>query len=173
MIEKLCGQCKICSFMPEQEEKPVLKWVWGGLKSIDAIHHPVLLIDNCDDKRDIGMAMEVARDLLQSNDFDYTTTIRCDFMPGELDMEQIRKAEERCAVWTHQLLENRQLIVSTLAGLKQMQVDGEFRTPGSLWRNSRLGVILHIPPLLRIPPSTIHTYQAKIQRALRGEKVSA
>lgn len=170
MIEKLCGQCKICSFMPEQEEKPVLSWVWG-LRDEKTGRHSVLFIDNCDDKRDVGRALEVARDLLQGNEFDYTTTIRCDFMPGELDTEQIMRAEDRCAVWTHQLLENRTLIVSTQAGLKQMQAGD--RSPGEMWRNSRLGVILCTPPLLRIPPSTIHTYQAKIQRALRGEKVSA
>jgi hypothetical protein len=139
--------------------------------SEEAGRHPVLFIDNCDDKRDVMRSMDVARDLVQSTDFTYTTTIRCDFILGELPAKDVLLAADRCAVWTHHLLENRLLIVSTEAGLKQMQVQ-EIRSPGHMWRNSRLGVILCIPPLLRIPPGAIVSYQSKIERVLR-EKVTS
>jgi hypothetical protein len=171
-MNNIIAKCNICSsFMPEQEEDRRLSWIYGSGPIAETKLAPVLFIDNCDDKRDISRALLVATDLVRDSNFVYTTTIRCDFMPGEIEIKQLIQAEHRCAVWTHSLLENRLLIISTQAGLRQMQL-GEDKSPGDIWQNSRVGVVLCVPPLLRIPPSAIATYQSKIERVIKRRELA-
>lgn len=168
-MNDLCAKCNVCAaFMPEQEEERTLEWWYGG--HMREQRH-VLFIDDCADKRDITRSLDIARDLVKSTEFVYTTTIRCDFVSGELDDEEVLKAEQRCAVWTHQLLEKRMLIISTEAGLRQMQL-GEDKGVGDMWRNNRVGVVLCVQPLLRIPHTAIAHYQAKIERVLKKAEIA-
>lgn len=171
-MRKLCAKCNICDFMPEQYIDKELFWWWGmrDEENQDNAEAPVLFIDDCSDKRDIIHALNVARDLVKGEDFIYTTTIRCDYMPGDLILPNFIKAAQRCAVWTHQLLDNRLLIVSTIMGLTQIQA-GEDKKVGDIWRNTRLGVILCTPSLLAIPPAAIESYQSKIERVLKKKEV--
>lgn len=158
-----CRNCNICAFMPEQDEERIPCCIFGER---DITQVSILVVDDCADKRDMLHNMERASRLLHERPFIYTTTIRCDYISGEISKEAEEKALNRCAVWTHQLLENRMFILSTLNGLKQMRI-GEGRGEGDLWRSLRLGVILCIPPLDRMTVKEFSAYMAKTERVLK------
>lgn len=168
-MSDLITTCNICAAMPDQDEPRMLRWWWGSRDVEEIDQDKVLVIDDCPDKRDVRRAVELARDLVRGTQFTYTTTIRCDYVLGELTADGEKMALNRCAVWTHQLLANRLLILSTLNGLHQMRITERVTVPGDLWLNHRLGAILCIPPLYLMTGKEMGTYQSKVMRVLKGE----
>lgn len=160
----LCAECNVCSdFMPEQKTPRTSKVDFG----CDPV---VLVIDDASNYADYPQAIDVARILVGDVDFTYTTTIRCNHYPTDLKATERSTATARCAVWTHGLLENRMVILSTQRGMNQMKIE-TFRVPGDMFRNSKLGLLLCISPLLEMNETAIKHYKVKTQRLLREAKL--
>src|SRR5687768_197036 len=115
MMEKLCEKCNICSFMPEQINKRVMSLRALPLSkptSEPVVAPLVLVIDDAQTLDDQGEGSMWLRDnLLLGTPFDYTSTIRCEYDATEIDGQQLLQAVDHCAVWTHQLLENRAVVI--------------------------------------------------------------
>lgn len=159
----LCSTCNICSFMPEQKTLRMSHLEEEGEKPV------ILVIDDEFKQSNYSDAVDVAMEILGEQKFTYTTTIRCNFTPGELTAQQVDTATQRCSVWTHHLLNDRLIILSTITGVKQMKlpkVVGE----GDMFR-SPLGYVLVIPALGDMKPEVVSIYKNKALRLLKESKL--
>jgi hypothetical protein len=165
-MNHLCSTCNVCAFMPEQKVPRVA--------SINNTEHPafdtaVLVIDDAQNQLDQYDGMKwMGANLLPTTPFTYTSTIRCEHDVTEISGDQLLEAVEKCSVWTHQLLEDRAVILTTETGLHQLQL-GEKRKRGDMFVHGRLGVVLVIPPvaLFITNPGLTSEYKPRIQRVLK------
>lgn len=162
-MQKLCASCNVCDFLPEQKLPRVLSVEEEG-------EWPrVLVIDDNFSKKNYQQAIETAQQILGDVPFTYTSTIRCD-LPSDLELPKLRIAASRCSVWTGSLVENRSVILTTQRGLDQMKLGAE-REVGDMFRNNRAGLILCIPPLIRLKGVAVNPYRTKAQRLLKEAKL--
>ncbi len=155
MMEKLCAQCNICGFVDMQREDTSLKL------SRTKGDSPLVLV--------IGDAMvEGAEevDLLNADavlgdiPYTYTRVVRCEHGDPELFVpSDYAAALSRCSVWTHNLLEDRAVILTVEGGLKQMGIEG--KKIGDIFRSAKYGVVAVVESY------RLDKYKAQIQRALR------
>lgn len=162
-MKDLCSQCNICDFFGERRHKPLLSLQYNEDEAAS-----VLVIDDAPHIKYYGKAVGLAKELLGKTEFDYTTTIRCSHLPIEHDQENLEIALSRCAVWTHMLLEGRALILATENALKQMRLDEDHKE-GDVFKNSKCGVVVCIPPLVNLigAEDALNIYKTKTARALR------
>ena len=157
MLYAICGQCNIChSIVPRTEDtKPILAYDIGG-------ESPVLLV--IDDSPDVGEAASIMSELMgKPVPFTYTSSVRCLDRLGTINNDAL---VSRCSVWTHSLVEGRAAIITTRNGLKQLKA-AEDRNEGDLFKHSRLGVVLVIPPLNSLDMErNLHIYTKKVKRVL-------
>lgn len=160
-MREACSTCNICDFLPEQKGHRVLNHQGDGVA-------PVLVIDDLYDKKYLPDVFTVLNELLSGfwPTYNYTNAIRCDWEPDEIAPEDLNKATQRCSVWTHSLLMERAVIISTVTGLHQMKIlDKE---PGAIFRSAKYGLILCVPPLLEIGvKGEMGMYRSKVERIMR------
>lgn len=163
----MCAKCHVCEFMPKQEKALCLEE--------EGTTPPILFIDDMYKTPDMSIVIASPKDYLvhitedvfgiNRQHFTYTNSVRC--MPGlDVTDEQMEDATQRCSVWTHFLADNRLVIVSTVTGLSQLEIDATPK-PGDLFRSLRLGIILCIPPILTMDRELSDLYAAKFNRALK------
>lgn len=164
-MHHICSQCNICAFMPEQTAPRLLSFNNTENPAFDTM---VLVIDDSQNQLDQYDGMKwVADNLLPNTPFTYTSTVRCEYDPIDLEAGQFEQALEQCAVWTHQLLEGRAVIITTENGLHQMQV-GQDKKRGDMFKHPRLGSILVIPPVaVMMHGSFVKEYLPRVQRVLK------
>jgi len=163
-VKELCAICDVCSsFMPEQKNPRVLEVDKDGEKPA------VLVIDDQINLKDYAEGIYIAHELLGRliADFSYTSTIRCEYEPGRLSDIEADTAVAKCSVWTHHLLDNRKVILTTQRGLTQMGIKG--RKEGDIFRSGKYGLILCVYPLRHMRTEEVYfpTFKAKTQRLLK------
>lgn len=157
---KLCAACHVCDFMPVQVS--ILSEEPEGVE--DA---PLLVID---DKGQLPVGGLYTSDVLglPRELFTYTRSVRCS-PNGDLSILQtsMARAKNHCSVWTHMLADNRLGIISTRAGLDQLDIDPKFKE-GDIFKTAKWGVVLCIPPIgLFMGGSEVKMYQSKVARLLK------
>lgn len=162
-IEAICATCNLCEeFMPKQTKDRLLLLEPIGTSAVPK----VLFLDDTPERENYDKAIRMAQLLVGPQNFTYTTTIRCSFVPDALNQVQLQTAASRCSVWTNQLLEGRAVIITTMRGMFQLKV-GIDRVVGDAFKVPRLGVVLCIPSLLTLTVKDIDIYQTKIKRVLK------
>jgi hypothetical protein len=153
-----CSDCNVCEELVGKQEAERVHY-FGNASA------RVLVLDDTNRLEWCMTAMDIAQALLGTEtNFTYTTTVRCEsFSLGTKDREKVLSS---CGVWTHSLLENRSLILTTVNGLKQMRIAPE-KGEGDMFRSNQYGAILVIPPLVHMRDSELNAYIAKTKRLLR------
>ena len=164
-MAKLCSSCTICSFMPTQEHQRVLRWHKAD-KLVGEDTAAVLFIDDAPNWESVDRGMRVVLTLLDIP-FVYTQSIRCEYQPKIIHYEDEKVALARCAVWTHHLLEQRRVIVTTEKGLRQMRIDPKTINVGEMKATVKYGLILHVAPLWSMATAEVPTLKSKVDRLLK------
>lgn len=167
-MEKLCETCTACEFIPQQTVLRNLSLSY----LVNEAPPLVLVIDESYSAGRETFAMQVVKDLLVKDiSFDYCTSIRCIYKPGDLNETELQDAVSRCSVWTNQISGGRALIITGMSGLTQLKIEEEHK-PGDLFRHPRLGVVLVVPAILSNQMDmNFIIIKARVARALKVLKL--
>ncbi len=153
-----CSDCNVCEEVVGKQERERTHY-FGNASA------RVLVLDDVNEMEMVIMGMEIAQSLLGlTTDFTYTTTVRCE--SASLGVKEREQVLSSCGVWTHSLLENRSLIITTVNGLKQMRIAPE-KGEGDMFRSNQYGAVLVIPPLVHMRDSELNAYIAKTKRLVK------
>lgn len=183
-LSKSCSTCSVCwsggvashprilsiSSEPMSPNAPVLV--------IDDMPHEAT-VDDWDRDLDsyqahywnrITWTRKVLKELLGFIPFVYTQAIRCE--PRVITDSPINPAIA-CAVWTHNLAENRKLILTGELGFNQMKLPAAKYKEFSLYRSARLGPVFTIPATDTMESeSIIKECKVRLSKVLKELKLS-
>jgi hypothetical protein len=151
----------VCAGLPEQTEPRNLAF---ELFLHEETTPPLLVLDD-----NAEFSPPLLEKLLGGyQNYTYSQAIRCQVEIDALSLEVEAEVLSRCAVWTNFLLKQRQVIITTERGLRQMKLEKEHRV-GDMFRSARLGIVLVIHPLqyLKRNPEEFRITKSKVARVLK------
>lgn len=175
-MKELCKNCDVCVGLGirEQLDERILEYKVGK-EEVGETPPSVLIIDDHYGGRDVPLT--IIRDIFPgSTPVSYTHTIRCLFGGKDLSKDnQWIDAVNRCAVWTNLIIGDRQIILSTSAGLRQMGIGISHWEDGRILKSPAHGLILCISPLHSASGMKVERYRVQVERMIAslktGEKV--
>lgn len=157
-MKHLCAKCNVCEHMPDQE----------GDRDLFLLEErsSVLVIDDAWGADHTPIQRRLDALFPEGVAYTYTSTVRCKFSTHEVSPEWVEVSVQRCAVWTHLLMDNRSVVITTPYGLRQMGLEVD-RKPGDMFKSAKVGVVLVIPPIVMMSGKDVVEYQPRVKRVLR------
>lgn len=165
-LAKHCSQCRVCTFLPEQDKQRVLRW-HKVENPVEVDNAPVLVIDDAPNWTGVMRGIRVTEVLLGDISYIYTQSIRCEHDPDAVESENLKIAVARCGVWTHNLLAEHKLVIATQKGLTQMRIASHDVPVGTLKKTSKYGIVFHCEPLWDMETKRVPFVKALVARALK------
>jgi hypothetical protein len=155
-LQSICSSCDVCQSIARPSHPPVL-----GFGSINA---KLLILDTSYLQHDAAPKSLIDFTGAIPTDFYYSKVTRCayDEQPNE---EQLIEMLGACSVWTNCIAANRDVIVLTKEGFKQLRIEEDFEN-GRIIQSRKWGYLLCIPPICTMD-TEVPTYTARLERILR------